>query len=266
MTEVLLAAIFAGVVAILATAAIERWGGVAGGLVGTLPTTIVPAVLAIRSASATEAAFQDAVGVVPIGMLCNALFLLTWVTVPPRLPATRPGARLLAMLAVSLSVWATLAAVATAAASAVPGRVAWLGGAALAAQIAVGASVARSGTRRAAKAGSVGPIVLVARGVLAALAVAGAGALAHHGEGLLAGMAAVFPAIFLTTMVSLWWSHGEALPSGAVGPMMLGSWAVGGYALLCGASYPAWGPWLGSAAAWLACAAVQLAIGRVLTR
>ena len=38
--------------------------------------------------------------------------------------------------------------------------------------------------------------------------------------------------IFLTTMVSLWLSQGEAVPSGAVGPMMLGASSVAVYALL----------------------------------
>lgn len=46
--------------------------------------------------------------------------------------------------------------------------------------------------------------------------------------------AAVFPAIFLSTMVSLWLAQGEAVPAGAVGPMMLGSVSVSAYSMLSG--------------------------------
>ena len=45
MYSVLLAALFAGIVAILVTVAIEKWGGIIRGILGTLPTTIVPATI-----------------------------------------------------------------------------------------------------------------------------------------------------------------------------------------------------------------------------
>ena len=41
--NIFLSAFFAGLVAILATVAIEKYGGVIGGIFGTVPTTIVPA-------------------------------------------------------------------------------------------------------------------------------------------------------------------------------------------------------------------------------
>jgi len=67
---------------------------------------------------------------------------------------------------------------------------------------------------------------------------------------LLAGMASVFPAIFLTTMAGLWVSQGQAVQAGAVGPMILGSASVSAYSVLCAFTVPAWGPWAGCAAAW----------------
>ena len=65
------------------------------------------------------------------------------------------------------------------------------------------------------------------------------------------GIASIFPAIYLTTMASLWLGQGEAVPAGAVGPMMLGSTSVGAFALLAIVCLPALGPWPGAAIAWL---------------
>ena len=65
-------------------------------------------------------------------------------------------------------------------------------------------------------------------------------------------MASVFPVIFLTTMVSLWLSQGEAVQSGAVGSMMLGSTAVSAFALTAAFALPAYGVVAGCALGWLA--------------
>jgi len=54
--------------------------------------------------------------------------------------------------------------------------------------------------------------------------------------------------------VSLWLVQGEAVPAGAVGPMMLGSTSVAAYAVLAAFLLPAWGLWAGSLSAWLICA------------
>src|SRR5690606_6179878 len=94
---------------------------------------------------------------------------------------------------------------------------------------------------------------LLGRGLLAGAAVGVAVAIGGAGFPLLAGMASVFPAIFLTTMVSLWLAQGEAVPLGAVGPMILGSTSIAGYALA------ALGPGLGAAAAWVVGAGVSVA-------
>ena len=67
----------------------------------------------------------------------------------------------------------------------------------------------------------------------------------------------MFPAIFLTSMVSVWWSQGRAVSAGAVGPMMLGSASVAAYALIAAFTLPALGPVLGVVSAWI------LAVGGV---
>jgi Zn-dependent protease with chaperone function len=96
----------------------------------------------------------------------------------------------------------------------------------------------------------VGPGALAARGLLAALAIGAAVELAPRAGPTVAAMAAVFPAIFLTTMLSLWLSQGRAVQAGAVGPMMLGASSVGAYALLAAITMPRLGPAAGAALAW----------------
>ena len=93
-------------------------------------------------------------------------------------------------------------------------------------------------------------LVLLSRGFLAGLAVGFSAWISGLGYPILAGMASVFPAIFLTTMVSIWLSQGEAVQSGAVGPMMLGSSSVALYALLCIVTFPALDLWIGTIIAW----------------
>ena len=257
MIELLGPALFAGGVAIGVTVAIERFGGVVGGFLGTLPSTIVPAAIGIHAQSVDTAAFAAAMCAAPAGMWLNAAFLWLWRAVPPRLPDTGLGVRLALMSSLGLAAWAL-------------GAVALVGGllglqAAGASMVLVGClatlailvtGVAACWSAPPAPRGSVaaGLGTLLARGGLAAAAIGGAVWLAAVGGSVAAGVASVFPAIFLTTMVSLWLVQGEAVPAGAVGPMMLGSTSVAAYAVLAAFLLPAWGLWAGSLSAWLICA------------
>ena len=51
LSSVLLSAFFAGVVATLVTVAIEKFGGRTGGVLATVPTTIIPAAIGMYSMS-----------------------------------------------------------------------------------------------------------------------------------------------------------------------------------------------------------------------
>lgn len=254
---VLLPAIFAGLVAIAVTAAIERFGGVIGGFIGTLPTTIVPASIGIWWGAPDPAVARDALCAAPTGMLLNAGFLWLWRALPPRLPPGPLAARLVAMVALTLTAW-SLGAVAVVSgtgwlrASGVSSPAIGVVSTGLIAALGVFACL---GPRPAPSARSpVGVGALVARGLLAAVAIGVAVLVARSGDGLLAGVASTFPAIFLTAMVSLAWSHGDAMPAGAVGPMMLGSTAVAVYALLSAFALPAWEAPLGVLLPWLTAA------------
>jgi hypothetical protein len=255
-TVALTSGLFAGLVAIGVTMAIERWGGVVGGFLGTLPTTIVPAAIGIAAGSPVDA-MQASLHVVPAGMFLNAGFLFLWRAIPPHLPSWNLTARLAAMLIISLSLWLV-------AAVGMVSTIRWVhsttmplelfGVLTTLALVVVGllACLRRPPAPRGSR--RVGWLTLSARGILAACSIAFAVWLAAVGGSLAAGIAAVFPAIFLTTMASLWLSQGQAVPAGAVGPMMLGSTSVATYALIAARTLPWLGPWLGSAVAWLGAA------------
>lgn len=252
MGWVLVPAVLAGVVAVAATVAIERLGGVRGGVLSTLPTTIVPASWGIGMGSSLEG-FADAMYVVPAGMLLNAFVLLWWRLLPPRLPAGFSfGQRLAAVLVASLGFWLAAAFGTVRVLALLPsGPVRALVGALLTVGIVLaGVAACRSNPPAPRGTHRVSPSVLLARGLVATVAVGVAVGIARSGAGVAAGMASVFPAIFTTTMVSLWLSQGQAVPAGAVGPMMLGSASVGGYAVLLPTTWALWGPGPGMAAAW----------------
>ena len=87
--------------------------------------------------------------------------------------------------------------------------------------------------------------------MLAGTAIGAAVTLGHSGHSLVAGIAAVFPAIFLTTMIALWWSHGYDLPASATGPMALGASSVACFSLLTASLYWRLDVLMGTVASWL---------------
>jgi hypothetical protein len=253
--HILYSALAAGLVAILATVAIEKLGGRRGGVIGTLPTTIVPAALGFWWAAGSVEGFRAALLVVPAGMMVNVLFLLSWRHLPRHLPGPSLPLRyrLTGMVVASMGVWALLAYLLLRATEAY--REAGLSMAAwgvaffiLGVTISVWACLRNSPSPPGSRV--VGPVTLVARGVLAASAIGLAVGLATVTGPIIAGVVSIFPAIFLTTMVALWIAQDAAVPLGAVGPMMLGSTSVSAFALLAAALIPVVGPVPGSFLAW----------------
>jgi len=250
-SSVFLSAFLAGLVATGVTLAIERWGGLVGGVLGTVPSTIVPAAAGMHLSGGEDELLQS-MAIVPLGMLLNALFLGVWVMLPSRLGERRP---LLVTTLVSLIVWAcagvVLLMIISKAASL--GASHWtigFGGLFLLIGLAVRFNLETRPTPKGAH--QVHWPVLIGRGSAAAVAIGCAVWLSSQGLPLLAGLAAVFPAIFLTSMVALWLAQGETVPQGAAGPMMLGGVSVAVYALVIMWSLPTLGPFFGSLLAWLA--------------
>lgn len=264
VTTALLSGLFAGLVACGVTRAIERLGGVYGGICATLPTTIVPASVGLAyrllpssssdaPAPARASSLTSSMFVVAGGMLIDAVFLLMWRCVPPRLPAAWSlRARLAGMLATSLLVWLALAAVMVAinvVALRSEGAVVAFGACCTAALLATG--VASTCTPIPAPKGTsaVSLPMLAARGAIACAAIAVAVLLSALDD-IVAGFATTFPAIFMTSMAGLWLSQGEGVPVGAVGPMVLGSVSVPVYAMMYAAIAPRIGPLAAVAATW----------------
>ena len=251
--DILLPAAGAGVVAILATVAVERLGGVVGGVLGSAPTTIVPTAIGFWHAAEHRTDFIAALAIVPVGMLINGAFLTCWRIFPPRLSTLSNRNRLVLTTAGSLTVWAVVAGgavVASRYSMVSSGEAVFIGAVAGCIALALGFVMCRRlppaprGTRH------VSPAVLFARGIAAAIAIGLAMWIGKLGHPIAAGMTSVFPAIFLTTMVATWISQGDRVPTGAVGPMLLGSISISVYAWIALASLPEFGSVLGSLIAW----------------
>lgn len=243
----LLAAGIAGLVAVAATVAVERLGGRVGGVLATIPTTIVPASVGLWTTT-DATTFQQAMATVPAGMCANAFFLWLWGVLPARghsLPVLVTGT----LLGWLVGATAAIGLARTALDAGVPPTLLCVGTGVLLLMLGLVASwhahPAPPGSRR------VGAVVLLLRGLTAATAIGVAVLSGRVAGGVVAGVATVFPAIFLTTMVAVRVAKGAAVQQGAVGPMILGTSCVPLYAVTALLAFPAVGPWVGAAAAWI---------------
>jgi len=250
----ILPSLFAAAIAIGVTVAIERFGGRKGGLIGTLPSTIVPASIGMLAASPSLPSFQEALFITPAGMLVNTLFLLMWRLIPPRLPRWSSLTRLTVCVGLSLLGWGALAWCAirlmtlliTSGISPSPAAIAIIG-----ATIVVGVLACKHNPPGPRTTQPINLLRLLSRGLIAGVAIGFSVWFSETGGALIAGMAAVFPAIYLTTMCSLWIAHGESVGAGAIGPMMLGGASVSTYAWFAAWWLPSFGPIAGTLAAWV---------------
>ncbi len=241
LAGVLISAIVAGIAAILVTVSIERWGGLHGGVIGTVPSTIVPAAVGIWLAAKTVDEFQAAMGIVPIGLILNAGFLYLWRVVPPLIPEWKFGVRLTAITIVSLSIWSLFAGLSIKTFNILTVRGVGpltIGFTALVIGLVLGftATIHHRPTPRGQN--EVSFVTLLMRGVAAAASIGIAVWLAGLGNPLASGIMSIFPAIFTTSMVALWLAQGEAVPAGAIGPMMFGAQSVSLFALIVAFCYP----------------------------
>ena len=93
----------------------------------------------------------------------------------------------------------------------------WIGFSALFIQFVYGCLGARMVQSKVSSVALVPIAVLLLRGSMASCAIFLASIIVATGHSTLAGVASVFPAIFLTVMVSVWLSQGPAIPSQAAG-------------------------------------------------
>lgn len=251
ITTVLLSAIFAGIVATLVTVCIEKFGGLLGGVLGTIPTTIVPASYGIWISS-TETEFIASMSVIPLGMMINAVFLSVWVLAPKVTQGSGLKSGIL-VTSLSLSVWTlcgiiVIKAIGFGDSVGLSGLVLGIIGFLLLVLLGVGftwnATPAPKGKNKP------NALVLAGRGLMASVAIGLAVIFSSMGMPLVSGLASVFPAIFLTTMVALWFSQDSSVSIGAAGPMMLGGASVAVFSLLAIITYPVLGLVLGLIISW----------------
>ena len=251
MLAIILPAILAGIVAILVTLAIERFGGLIGGVLGTIPTTIIPAAAGVYYLDGKQALLSS-MSIVPLGMMVNGLFLGVWIVLP-KYVSNRKSPLVLTTIS-SISIWAIFAYLALEIAnytSSVELSPFILGILGLIFLIFISIFF-NIKTLPSPKGTNKVPLpILMARGIAASIAIGCALILASLGEPLVAGLASAFPAIFLTSMIALWISQGVTVPQGAAAPMMLGGASVAVYALVVMWSIPSFGIIIGSLIAWL---------------
>jgi hypothetical protein len=245
MLSILLSAFFAGLVAILVTVAIERWGGLVGGVLGTIPTTIVPAVIGMSIEGVDT---EQALAVIPWGMLLNGIFLLSWVILPQKFSTS-----LTTTTFVSLTIWFILGLSMVYVTGILLGTFTpfQIGISGLVVLLVLGVWFTWRPDETPKGTESVSLFVLFLRGLAAAFSIGIGVWFAGLGLPILAGLASVFPAIFLTSMVALWLAQGSEVPIGAAGPMMLGGASVSIYAIIAMWSLNAYGLVIGSIISWL---------------
>lgn len=254
ISSIILSSLMAGIVAILATVFIERSGGAIGAII-TLPTTIVPASIGIWIGVNGElASFSAAMSMVPIGMLLNVLFLGSWRILPSYLEHLFSERNLVVAVGISsVLFWLFSAGISTIIVEYISNFVGpiYVGICAVIIAIVLGYIAVSNGGDAPPGLNRVSILSLLSRGIAAGLAIGLSVWIAGLGLPFISGVISVFPAIFLTTMVSLWIAQGRAVPVGATGPMMFGSTSVSIYALICILIFPSFGIWAGSIISWL---------------
>ena len=262
LVQLALPALLAGVVAILATLAVERFGGGLGGILSTIPSTIVPAAIGMYGDQSNTDDFRRTMAFIPIGILLNAGYLVLW-RIVPAMVARRTHSHLLAWtVALSLSAWLIAATVIMLLHEAFQPTVTQslaIGCLASFAGLVVGIAASRTPHPTPRGHHGVSRRVLLVRGTAAAIAIGVALVLARLGLPVASGLASVFPAIFTTILVATWIAQGAHVTTGAVGPMALGTLSISAFALLAALLFPLMNLALAATLAWtiaVACVSV----------
>lgn len=207
---------------------IETFGGATGGIIASFPTTIVPAVYIILedSTQPLQTRFDSTMASI-IGMFCtNILFMPTWKYLPPYFPKQwSNGISVTVMTLVSLVIWFVSVVAVTLFQQ-------WLSSfgvtmfafcfALLLFTVCCGVALCWRLPPTPAGKNKVKWYVHLARGFVASLAIFASGVLSQSGSGVAAGAVSTFPAMFITTMVSVSLAQGADVSTGAIGPLLLG--------------------------------------------
>lgn len=223
--------------AIAVACLIEKYGGAVGSVIGTVPSTIIPAIFIILSDNSKSIAERASSGLACVfGVFAtNVCFMPIWKVLPPRLPKKwSNGLSVLVSTIVSLLVWFVAAMIVLL----IQRALAMIGMTMLFYTLIlviltclIGGYLCWNLPPTPAGKNPVKWYIHVARGLVAGAAIFVSGILSQTDAGIAAGAASTFPAIFLTTMVSVSLAQGADVSTGAIGPMILGGASGGWYTI-----------------------------------
>ena len=232
-----LSASVAFLMAIAVACLIEKYGGAVGSVIGTVPSTIIPAIFIILSDNSKSIAERASSGLACVfGVFAtNVCFMPIWKVLPPRLPKKwSNGLSVLVSTIVSLLVWFVAAMIVLL----IQRALAMIGMTMLFYTLIlviltclIGGYLCWNLPPTPAGKNPVKWYIHVARGLVAGAAIFVSGILSQTDAGIAAGAASTFPAIFLTTMVSVSLAQGADVSTGAIGPMILGGASGGWYTI-----------------------------------
>lgn len=260
MLQAFWTAVLAGAVSMVFARILERRGGIVGGILSGSPVVVIATALGAYYEHSNVRDFQITMLSIPIGMLATAVFLCVWLFGPAKMSDRLSLHRTILVLAVvGLLAWFAVAVPLDVLITTVlqdhfsPAMIlasvfSWLAITALGLGLMFKPHPAPVGTN------PVSTPMLIFRGALPFLTVFAALALAKENP-VLGGIAASFPAVFLSVLVGTCYAQGEAVASGAAGSMVLGMSSAAAYALLAGAAFPlhSIGPWFGTLIVYLTC-------------
>jgi len=228
--EFLIPFLLSALVVILISIIAERYGTKTGGIIGTLPSTIIIAFLFIAFNKGVTHA-SESVAVVPAEMGVNLLFLLIFTLYASRSTATA--------LSISLTAWALLS---------LSLFLLNMNNIFISLGLFILAfCVALFILERVKKIPSMGsthvrytPMKILLRGFLAGVVIAFAVLLSNVGA-VLSGIFSTFPVIFLSTMMITVREHGPKFAGGMAKSMIFGSPSVVSYAIVIYFLYPLYG-------------------------
>jgi len=229
--------IASGLSVLLLAYSVERFGGVMGGIIGTLPSTIVVTAVALFFLEAGDM-IVETLNAVPMGMIPTLVLLILWRFLPSQMSRTLTSwKRLGVLLTLSIVLWFGLSYGSLELIEFIKSKDVGLKTEIIAAiSICVyfvlsclfvalpPLPVGRKGDEQ------VGWKSHLLRFVLGAVTTVAAILLSELNE-YIGGLAITFPSVILTALTSLWVTHSDTVAVSAAAPMMVGSTSSSIYSL-----------------------------------
>jgi len=240
LIQLVLPFFLSALIVVLITVVAEKFGTKVGGILGTLPSTIIVAYVFIALNKGVDFA-SNSVSVVPAEMGVNLVFLVLfiyllyrslnvalvvgfsfWIVLSSILYLTDLQDIYISFLVYSVSMFATFV---------------------LLERVVKIKSVSKRKVHYTTRK-------ILFRGVLTGFIITISVLLSNVGE-VLSGIFSIFPAIFTSTMIITYRDHGPDFSAGMAKSMILGSWSVMSYAVAIHFLYPLYGILVGSIVGFL---------------